>query len=529
MKKLLPIYLVFVTFFSAVSFQDIIADAPVDLENAVVRMEVIQANRLIQHAKIISDRKHQGREAGLQGSRQTSAYIVKHFQKFGLSPGGPAGRFYQTFKIETGYRISSSLRYSIFGSAGKDFMRRNDYALLHLVDNTASIKAGLIFAGFGISQSDFGFDEYAQIDAQNKAVIVFTGVPWSNRRNNWAQQLAQQNEQISSLSYKAKNAAQNGANCLLVVDNPISWKERVNAEKEFRIPDFNSRIDSPIPIIHISQMMVETITGLTEEELIALAEDIATDQEPESMELRGRSISFQAEVNGEAWVGRNIIGVLPGNDKELRNQAIVIGAHYDHLGQRDSEIYFGANDNASGVSTMLGVAEAFSQGPRPKRTIIFVAFDAEEIGKRGSKFFIQHSIIPQERIAFMINFDMVGKNAAEEINAVATRSSNELHTIHQEMNNYVGLSLVHPRSYRLGRSDHTAFYRANIPVMYLFGGKDKEYNTPRDTWEKLIPSKLEKVSRLAYLTAFYVSNIKQRIEFNGFQEPVDDWEFYEGQ
>ena len=115
----------------------------------------------------------------------------------------------------------------------------------------------------------------------------------------------------------------------------------------------------------------------------------------------------------------------------------------------------------------------------------------------------------------MINFDMIGKNEPHEINAVATRSSQDLHRIHQQMNDHVGLKLNHPRSYRLGRSDHTHFFYAGIPVMYLFGGLDADYNTPQDTWDRLIPDKIEKVTRLAFLTAWTISHRQKRPSFDG--------------
>jgi Zn-dependent M28 family amino/carboxypeptidase len=151
---------------------------------------------------------------------------------------------------------------------------------------------------------------------------------------------------------------------------------------------------------------------------------------------------------------------------------------------------------------------------------LFVAFDAEEIGKQGSEYFVAHPPISPKNMVLMINFDMVGKKAPNEINAVASRSSKELHEIHQSMNRYVRLRLNHPESFRLGRSDHTAFYEAGIPVLYLFGGLDADYNTPEDTWEKIIPEKVEKVSRLAFLTAYQVAQRPERIQF---KPPIEDY------
>jgi Zn-dependent M28 family amino/carboxypeptidase len=118
-----------------------------------------------------------------------------------------------------------------------------------------------------------------------------------------------------------------------------------------------------------------------------------------------------------------------------------------------------------------------------------------------------------DRTALMVNFDMIGRNDPDHIYAVGTRSSDELHRIHQDLNRHVGLRFTHPQSFRLGRSDHSAFYYARVPIMYLFGGIDPDYNTPRDTPDRLIPGKVEKVARLAFLTALHVAESKGELIF----------------
>lgn len=129
-------------------------------------------------------------------------------------------------------------------------------------------------------------------------------------------------------------------------------------------------------------------------------------------------------------------------------------------------------------------------------------------------YYVAHPSIPMERTDLMINFDMIGQNDPNAIFAVATRSSQELHRLHQSVNRHVGLNLIHPESLRMGRSDHTAFIYARVPVMYLFGGIDIHYNTPEDTADKLIPGKVERVARLAFLTAFTVAQKNIKLQFN---------------
>ncbi|MBF0288561.1 MAG: M20/M25/M40 family metallo-hydrolase [SAR324 cluster bacterium] len=493
------------------------------LEKKVIQaMKTLKADELLEHAKVISDKKYIGREAGKTGSRHASQYIVENFQKAGLRPGGSAGTFFQRFKIEVGYKIHSTLQVTISGNPVENFQRRVDYALVHLVENRANFRAELAFVGYGISRPDIGFDEYQEIDVREKAVLVFAGVPWKQQFSQWGDRSTPQNVKYQSLLYKAQNAARHGAKCLLVVDDPLGWRNKLETEHLLRNPDTNSPLNSPIPILHVSYSFINAVTYLDEDSLQEIAEDISQEKQPESRVLQGRELELKADIQGKAWVGRNIIGVLPGSHPDLKREAVVIGAHYDHLGTDNNDIYFGANDNSAGVAALLGVAKAFhALEQKPARTVIFAAFDAEEIGKKGSKHFIEYSPIPILQTVLMVNFDMIGKNEPNSIFAVGTRSSFELHQIHQKVNEYVGLALVHPKSYRLGRSDHSPFYKAGVPIMYLFGGLDKDYNTPQDTWEKLIPEKIEKVSRLAFLTTHVVAKIPFRIGFDGYNKNED--------
>ena len=362
-------------------------------EDAVRQAHSIRADNLIQHAKIISGEKYRGREAGRKGSRLSAKYIINQFRQVGLRPGGSAGTYLQTFKIEVGYRISGEFRMSIAGKSLGDFIRRRDYSIVHLIDKQASINAGLVFAGYGISRADLKFDEYKKVDVKGKAVLVFAGVPWDKKSSEWDAVSGARPSPYHSLTYKAQNAANHGAICLIIADDPLGWKSNVKTIPQLRNPDYNSPVDSPIPIVHISGDKVDQIIGLSEDEIHAMTLDIVKDREPESHLLRGRQLHFTASVKGKAWVGRNIIGILPGRHPSFRNEAIVIGAHYDHLGEESDGVYFGANDNAAGVAAVIEIARTFGRMSGIRRTIMFVAFDAEEIGKLGSSYFIDHSPI----------------------------------------------------------------------------------------------------------------------------------------
>ena len=476
-------------------------------------LEEIRGEIILDHARVLCDPRHRGRAAGLQGVRKAAQYVATQFRTTGLLPGAGAGSHYQTFKIRMGYTLSSSLQARLGKSSLGEFVRGTDYMPLHIPGGKAEISGDCILIGYGITAPALKFDEYDRIDANGEIVLAFSGVPWDRKTSGWIRRQAG-TKPFETLAYKAQNAAEHGAVCILIVENPTGWRERVDLSERLRIPDIDLPLKSPIPVVQVTRDFAARLTSFSREELRLIAAEIGLCRAPQSMLLRGRTMRLQVTVSGTARIGRNIVGIVPGRDERLRREAVVIGAHYDHLGEGDDGIFWGANDNAAGVGATLAVAKAFGLLPRPpRRTVIFVAFDAEEIGRVGSKHYISHPCVPINRTVMMVNFDMIGRNAPDGINVVGTRSSPELHEIHQRLNRHVGLNLTHPSEFRLGRSDHSPFYLAGVPIMYLFGGRDPDYNTPRDTCDKLIPAKMEKVARLAFLTALEVAEREARITF----------------
>jgi hypothetical protein len=488
-------------------------------------LQTMTGRDIIAHAKILSDPKFRGREASSTGAHKAARYIVEEFRRLGLRPGGSAGGYYQLFKIRPGYQVSSELAFRLGKTPLGDPRQGQDYMPAHLPGGAADIETECAFVGYGISSAKLKFDEFAHVDVKAKAVFAFSGVPWPARAEPWLG-LEPNAVRLGTIEYKAQNAAAHGAVCLFLVDNPAGWRREVQVPQRLRMPDTSWPLKADIPVVHVTRELLGDVMKMSVAELRMLAADIARQQTPESMLLRGRRIRFRAAMSGQARVGRNIVAVLPGRGAGLKSQAVVVGAHYDHLGEGDEgTIYFGANDNAAGVGALLGVARAFAALPsRPRRTLVFVAFDAEEIGRRGSRHYTAHPAVPVDQTSLMVNFDMIGRNEPNMIYAVATRSSTDLHALHQEANRHVGLKLVHPNSFRLGLSDHSPFYYANVPIMYLFGGRDPDYNTPRDTWDRLIPGKVEKVARLAFLTAWAVAERHDRLTFEKARDPWSkDW------
>lgn len=482
----------------------------------------ITSKRIFPHIQKLCHEVMGGRKAGGAGARQASEYIAAYFRKIGLSPGGNAGSYFQTFKIRKGYHIDSSLEATRQGKTRIPFNRHADYMPLNS-QGEVDITAECVITGYGISSNKLMIDDYAGRAVTGKAVIVFSGLPWPRDADPWLRKVDGRN--LSSLKSKARTAQQHGSVLMIIVEDPAGWHSRLGGVEELMLPDTSFPLDCRIPVVNITRAAACRLTGLTPEELHRLAHCYKQQKEKDITLPESGKIHYTASIKGKARIGRNVLGVLPGRHPDLRRECIVIGAHYDHLGEGLEGVYFGANDNAAGVGAMLDIAAAFKGlRNRPRRTLVFIAFAAEEIGKLGSKYYATHPYLPIRDTTLMINFDMIGRNEKNHVYAVATRSSPELHHIHLKANKRTRLDITHPPSYRLGRSDHTAFYLAGVPVMYLFGGLHPGYHSVRDTVDQLVPEKIEKIARLAFLTALMVAERSRRITF--IKEPPDSPAFY---
>jgi hypothetical protein len=217
----------------------------------------------------------------------------------------------------------------------------------------------------------------------------------------------------------------------------------------------------------------------------------------------------------------NVVGVLPGSDPALKDQNIVIGAHYDHVGlghygtrdsSTDGQIHHGADDNASGTAVLLQLAEQLSRSqPKPARTIVFAAFSGEELGLYGSRQYVNYPPLSLSSTKAMLNLDMVGRLRDNRLTVFGTRSAKELSTIVLEEAQRLGLQVI--ESDNVGRSDHMSFYNKKIPALHFFTGTHPDYHRPSDTWEKLNIQGMATVTELVLGVAQRIANLKEPMNF----------------
>ena len=234
-------------------------------------------------------------------------------------------------------------------------------------------------------------------------------------------------------------------------------------------------------------------------------------------------------LNNNYIRGENIIGFIEGSD--LKEEIVVITAHYDHLGIKDSLIYNGADDNGSGTVAIMEIAEAFmlakKEGKGPRRSVLIMPVSAEEKGLLGSKYYTENPIYPLENTIANLNVDMIGRidDYHDNPNYIyligSDRLSTELHNISEAVNDkYFNLELDYkyndeddPNRYYY-RSDHYNFAKNNIPVIFYFNGIHADYHKPTDTVDKIHLPKVEKISRYIFLTAWEIANREERLKLN---------------
>ncbi len=212
----------------------------------------------------------------------------------------------------------------------------------------------------------------------------------------------------------------------------------------------------------------------------------------------------------------NVIGILEGTDAKLKNEIIVIGAHYDHIGvDKKGDVFNGADDDASGTSVMMEVAQAFGTGKeKPRRTIVFIAFGAEEAGLKGSNYYAKHPVRPIDKTVLMINLEMMGRGDPGQVTVM--RLNNLTKAVRAALDDAAkssGLKLADGQDEHLREGDQYSFHAAGVPILCLYGGDNHpDYHQPSDTSDKIQPEWMESVARAVFLTVQRSANETQSLK-----------------
>jgi Predicted aminopeptidases len=463
----------------------------------------ITADNLKKHLYILAGPEMEGRETATEGQRKAAAYIENHFKALGLLPGDK-GNYQMYFPV-----FQDSIVHAGIEVNGQSFEAGKDFMINMSASYTSTMLASeVVFVGYGFSDSTR--DDYRNLNTLGKIVLILPGAPPAQTGTN--------GHATRYNPYAIAEAAQkNGAVAILMVNSNFPRPSYSGKGSQY-IHGFRKSI---LPNIYqVSEQVAKAIMGADYETVAAAMK--AGNHVTKTYQANVR-LDFHKQTS--KLNSSNVIGVLEGTDK--KDEYVFITAHYDHLGKRgDSVIYFGADDDASGTSALLEMAEAFvkakAAGKGPRRTMVFMAVSGEEKGLWGSAYYSDNAIFPLEKTTVDLNIDMIGRidpkrKKGDSTNYVYVvgddKLSSDLRPISEAMNKkYTKLELDYKynapddpeRIYY--RSDHYNFARKGVPIIFYFNGTHNDYHRPTDTPDKINYDLMTKRTKLIFYTAWEMAN-----------------------
>jgi aminopeptidase YwaD len=425
----------------------------------------------------------EGRGSGSPGSRKAAAFVAARFRAAGLQPLGAHGSYFQPFPFTAGVRLGSRNLLSLRRPGGppEPLRVKQDFMPLAFARN-GTVSAPLVFVGYGISAPQIKYDDYTGMDVRGKIVVALRQSPEGDDPKSRFGPFA-------PLRSKAMTAREKGAAGILFVTGPLT-----DAREDLGVFRFDASFsDSGIGAAVVRRAPIEALLKPQRESLRDLQMKIAHGGRG-SFPIHGASATLTTQVEREERETANVLGLLPGSDPVRKDEVVIIGAHYDHLGYggegslaRSSapQIHHGADDNASGTSGVMELAAYFAAQPaRPARSLLFACFSGEELGLLGSSYYVKHPVVPLARTVAMINMDMVGRLRGDALTVIGAGTSPAWDGLLKAADAPVGLKLL-PNASGFGASDQTSFYARDIPVLFFFTGVHPDYHTPTDTWDKI--------------------------------------------
>jgi Zn-dependent M28 family amino/carboxypeptidase len=549
-QKYLSLLLIFVLAFSAFAQQKPAEETAPNVE------------RLRAHVSYLASPKLEGRRTGSPGANLAAEYIAGEFARYGLRrsvgrdlPGmsileaDSPRRYMQEFPFVAGVELGRNNSMS-FAPRGEslDLRPHEDWMPLGFSSSANLAVTPATFVGYGIKADELNRDDYAGTQITNRIAIALAGTPDGDNPHG-------QFARYAGVRWKAIAAREHGAAALVV----IAAEENFKDDRLSRLSYDNSAGEAGLPVVVISRQAAGRILeagGLAPlvelEKAASMARPASTaptttdsaavkssgeNRKNVSAPLQNVTLSIRTDIVRRNAPAYNVAGILEGSDTVLKNEIIVIGAHYDHLGRggegslatHAGDIHHGADDNASGVAGVLELARIFSaERPRMKRTLVFVAFSGEEEGLLGSNYFVNHPVVPNGQIIAMINMDMIGRmkenrlmiggvgtssewremiaaaNIVRGMNVTASNSPPRTQAEGERKTPTInvpvvvaanGQAVVHfdpAKQFALtlnedgyGPSDHSSFYAKRVPVLFFFTGTHDDYHKPSDTAEKI--------------------------------------------
>ncbi|WP_346863322.1 M20/M25/M40 family metallo-hydrolase [uncultured Draconibacterium sp.] len=449
-----------------------------------------------------------GRKPGEPGDLLAAEFIRSKFEAAGLELLYSNG--FQSFNLVSSAELGEGNSCKL---ADRSFTPESDFLPYAFSANTR-VSAQVVFAGYGIEvdRDSLKWNDFKDVSVEGKWIMALQGDP--DLDNPISPFLEFSSERAKGLTASDKNAAG-----LILVAGP---KFSENDELSSLFFDKNSSRFG-IPVIQVTRKVANEILAETGKTIEVLENEISEKNEGISL-VTNALLEVTVNVNLKETTTQNVVAMIQGTDAHLKDEYLVLGGHYDHLGMGGPgsgsravdtvAVHNGADDNASGVSAVIQLAEKIAAEGNPKRSLVFVAFGAEEMGLVGSKAFTAEPPVASEKMVAMFNFDMVGRldSASEALSIGGTQTAKETEQLLNDLN--IGFQLAFSGE-GVGPSDHASFYLQNIPVFFISTGAHSDYHTPQDDTELINFEGAKKVMDYSYAL---VENVANRDSALTFQE-----------
>ena len=463
-------------------------------------------SNVLNHIKFLSSDEMEGRYPGSEGSTKSADYIAENFNKAGLYPFN-SDNFYQKFEFKSGISLSDKNSITINNNR---FKVEEDYIPVQFSES-GNFKGQIIFTGYGLKVDELNWNDYKDIDVEGKWVLMFRGSPEGyNPHSKFGDNI--------SIRKKTLAAKDLGALGVLLINQEKS-EPLINLTF-----DYNSK-PIGIPVLNISYDILKVLSN---EDFESIKKEIDKNEKQKSFLLESE-LEASIDIKIETVSISNVVGVLRKEQNKTNNNYIVIGAHFDHLGygSRGSGslapgkniIHNGADDNASGTAVLIDLAYKFSKLKKKlNNDIIFVAFNAEEQGLLGSKFFVDNIGNDINNIKTMINLDMIGRMKNNQLTIGGIGTAEVFGKIVDNANKNIDIDISKSASGQ-GPSDHSSFYNKNIPVLFFHTGGHDDYHKPSDDWTKINVEGINRINNLIFNVVYNVDSNQNPPVFKATTNP----------
>jgi hypothetical protein len=465
-----------------------------DEQKIVQTLHSISSHELFAYVKELCLDKYGGRLTGTEEYNASAKWVASHFKKWGIQPAGDKGTYLQAFPnpytlifkdcevyLHVPYKKSVLKKYYIY----------EDEFIPGATSASGEVTAEVIYVGYGATAPELGYDDYKGVDVKGKIVLMERESPVSPRADA---ELFKKWRPYSFHQYKLENAVKHGARGMLYNYGPIS--------------NPNNSYDENFIYSHVGRVVVEDMFAGTGKKHSDVVKKIRKTLKPQSFST-GKTVTIKNTTEHHPdGIGYNLIGIYEGSDPDLKDEVIIIGGHLDHLGYC-YELMPGANDNASAVAVMMGIAKAIHDCPiKPRRSVLFIGFGAEEQGVVGSRYYCDHPVVPLEKTIGFVNMDGVG--CGDKVSALAAENFPEFWKFIKKANEKYIHRLVRSSYFSniaRPRLDAARFMWKGVPTI-SFGvyGSRSYYHITKDDIDTITPEILEDMAQLIFAAVLDMAN-----------------------